>query len=1290
MKFLHVSDIHFNPAGDGRATRDLRSKFKKYTIEKGLQDIDEVFFTGDFRHAAKQAGQNPLEVAQNAVNFLCDIAECVGVTDLKHIHIVPGNHDLDRECNKEENCRILDEIYKQYDPDDGCFTGYIKENVASLDYLRRRFGFFEKCAELLHNQIWSEFRSGWIHRYQSFDEYNIIYLNTAIASGRDKDRHNLLIGTNDFEKTLQHSEGKPLIILAHNPLSHLAYEEQNIVKNLLKDSGIPAIWFCGDIHETRYDKNYDIACLSVGCMIKQRGTEASFFVGEIVKHRGVSISAHCFVSKHGQWQPEEALTRRVTESLPDDLKPPPAGIIPKENNLPERNFYFTGREEQLQAVAVAFRKNHTVIVKQTISGLGGVGKTQLAREFAYRYGANYKNGVWEINADSTATVYAGFVEFSKTFHIELPEDFKEEELCWAIRNWLRNTDQWLLIFDNLDNEDTISPYIPDNNICGHILVTTRNSNMAIAQQIDLSVFELEEAINFLDKRLVGCKHLEKDREALKKELCNRLGCLPLALEQAAAYIQVTRTSFSRYLELLEQSGLEAFEIDVDGYNKPEHYAKSVTTTWEISFNTIALEGAKQLFCLCVYLAPDRIPVKLFSEMREILPEPIRSNLSTILQTNRIVTELRRYSLTSGDSEHISIHRLVQEVVRNKIKPDRQWMHYDLELLYNSFSFKYGSVESHEQFLLYIPHVEAFANMSKVLLTEESEQELLALLYGVGGRGYDYLGQYSKAIKWNQDALDIRKRILGETHYMTAVSYNNLASAYEAAGNYTKALDLYELALKIFCKELGVDHATVASAYSNIAGIYDCQGQFDKALEYYQKALDIRLSIYGEKHNETADIYNNIAFVYGRLARYREALENHAKVLEIRKVEVGENHILTATSYSNIAYIYTCLGDFTKALEMQHMTLNIREAILGAEHPDTLTTYMNIAFIQLKSGNYVDALNIYNKIIPIYENTCGQHHIDTAAVYCNAAGGYYSIGNYSTALKYYNLALNIREQVLGSDHPDTATIYGNIAAVYADQGSYDLALKNYENALVIWKKYFGEDHPNTAEAYNSIATIYDAIGNEDKALELYKKALNIREKVLGKEHLDTAISYNNVAAAIDARGEHIQAMELYQRVLTIRKRILGEEHPDIASVCNNIAAVYGELGEYDKALDNYQKALKIYEKVLGEEHPDIATVYNNIGTIFDSCGDYLTALKWMRTGLDIREKLLGSHHLDTADSYINVAAVLESLGQLLEALTFYKKAYPVYKTVLGEDSIYTVYVQKKIEELENKKSPDSKN
>lgn len=1280
MKFLHISDIHFNPSDDGRATRDLRLKFKRYTVEKRLNDMDDIFFTGDFRHAAKQANQDPSEVARNAVGFLRDLAECAGVTDSAHIHIVPGNHDLAREKDSAENRALLQEIYTQYDPYEGRFTGRIRDHTASLDYLRARFGFFEECAALLQNQVWSEFKTGWIHRYRDFDDYGILYLNTAIASGRDSDRHNLLIGTDDFEKALRHVQGKPLIILAHNPLSHLEYNEQTVIKNLLKDSGAPVLWLCGDVHDTRYNKSYDVACLSAGCMIKQKETEASFFAGEFVKHRGVFIAAHAYAAKHGYWQFEEALTKRVNESLPDILRPPPIGPMPKMNNLPERNHYFTGREEPLRAIAETFRRNRAVVVKQTISGLGGVGKTQLAREFAYRYGANYETGIWEINADSAATIYAGFVEFSRIFQIDLPADFTEDDLRREVSQWMQEHDRWLIIFDNLDNEDTVSPYLPVNRVCGHILVTTRKLDMDFGGHIDLSVFDLDEAIQFFDNRLAECVHLETDGNILKKDLCCRLGCLPLALEQAAAYIKVTRTSFSRYLQLLGESGLEAFEDE--GYT-PEFYSKTVTTTWEISFRTIALEGARQLFYLCAYLAPDRIPVKLFSEKRELLPEPLCGNLSTILETNRIVTELRRYSLTGGNSEYINIHRLVQEVVRNKIKTDNQWARYDLHLLDESFAFKYGDVASHEAFLAYIPHVEAFAAVGKTYLTEGEDQELLALLFGTGGRGYDYLGEYQKSIKWTQAALDIRKTLLGENHYMTAVSYNNLASAYQTAGAYETAMQLFQRAFEIFHEKLGPDHDATASTYSNIAGLYDSQGEYDKALEYYRQALDIRLRIYGENSNETADIYNNIAFVYNRLARYQDALELHEKVLEIRKTTLGEHHLLTATSYGNIAYTYSSLGNFGKALEMQRIVLDIRMTVLGAEHPDTLTAYMNIASTYTSVADYDQALAIYHDIIPIYETTRGPGHLDMATVYNSIGGVYYSKGDYPASLQYFIRALDIREKSLGESHPDTATVYGNIAAVYGDLGSYDKALEFYGKAAAAWEKRLGREHPATAEALNSIATIYDEKGDYDKALELYKQTLDIREKVFGKEHPDTAISYNNIASALDARGDHEYALELYQRVLKIRENVFGAEHPETAAVYNNIAAVYGELGRLDEALDMYQKALDIYEKVLGKKHLCTATVCNNIGTIYDSLGNYPAALTWMQRGLTIREDVQGSHHLDTADSYMNIAAVQESLGEPEKALILFGKALAVFKDELGNDNLYTIYVQKSIEDLEER-------
>lgn len=368
MKFLHISDIHFNPDDDGRATRDLRKKFLQYALEKEIIDIDEIFFTGDFRHALKQKDQPIEDVAQNTVNFLRAIASCVGVSDDSHIHIVPGNHDLSREVDAKTNSNILRSVYKNYDKHNGRFAGYVNKNKPSLAYLRDRFAFFKRCAELLNNKVWADFENGQIHRVVSFegcDAYSIVYLNTAIASGYDKFKHNLLIGTDDFEKALQQVSGRMVIVLAHNPLFHLALEEQNIIRNIIKDINTPILWLCGDAHKAQYDKSYDIVCVTTGCMIQENGTEASFVIGELSEFGSLTMEAHGYAAEHGYWQPEEALSKRIKESIPKAFRPALSGDLADINNSIERNSYFTGKYNDLQDVNESLRQNNLNGVEDT-------------------------------------------------------------------------------------------------------------------------------------------------------------------------------------------------------------------------------------------------------------------------------------------------------------------------------------------------------------------------------------------------------------------------------------------------------------------------------------------------------------------------------------------------------------------------------------------------------------------------------------------------------------------------------------------------------------------------------------------------------------------------------------------------------------------------------------------------------------------------------------------------------------------------------------------------------------
>ena len=340
--------------------------------------------------------------------------------------------------------------------------------------------------------------------------------------------------------------------------------------------------------------------------------------------------------------------------------------IIEHNNLPTRNKYFSGRADQLESINNLFKKkaNNAVNICQTVSGLGGIGKTQLAIEYAYRYSGNFKNCIWFINAETTTTTQNYFVDFASHFKLSLPEDFKSEDLQWAIKTWLTNNKDWLLIFDNLETAGTITPYLP-GKINGRMIVTTRNTEIDLGVQVALGVFDADEALRFLQRRFsnddsINMEHYPfDDFTEQAPKLTARLGNLPLALEQAAAYIKKMKCRIADYIKLLGESSVEAFE-DEDA--TALYYEKIVSDTWSISFEALST-SAQYMMNLCAYMAPDKIPVAFFVEMREKLPSPLREDLATELKTNRVFGDLRTYSLADGNAYFINIHRLVQEVVR---------------------------------------------------------------------------------------------------------------------------------------------------------------------------------------------------------------------------------------------------------------------------------------------------------------------------------------------------------------------------------------------------------------------------------------------------------------------------------------------------------------------------------------------------------------------------------------------------------------------------------------------------
>ena len=395
MKFLHISDIHFDPENDGFATKDLKNKIEKFFIDKGILNIDEIFFTGDFRNAWKRC--DPDIVAKNAVAFLIFIGNCVGVDDLSHIHIVPGNHDLDRiGIIREDGTRlsdgtILDEIYKKYDIHRGSFN-YEIYGVDANQYLKSRFSFFEKCVDLLQNSIWHNFQNNSVHRIKQFENYNIIYLNSAIASGSGTHKHDLIIQLDEFHDCVLKSEKKPLIILSHNPLEHIREDERVRIKNILIDNDMPVLWLSGDTHSIQYDNTFNIANITVGCMLKESGTKAAFYVGNISDKFKIEIKAFGYDSENLAWTFDEGITKRVMQTVErisnssiknvQDIYEMQQALHSKMGRFHyiSESTQFYGRTDEIEKLKI-FCQNKEKFLWWLVVGEGGTGKSRLVYEF---------------------------------------------------------------------------------------------------------------------------------------------------------------------------------------------------------------------------------------------------------------------------------------------------------------------------------------------------------------------------------------------------------------------------------------------------------------------------------------------------------------------------------------------------------------------------------------------------------------------------------------------------------------------------------------------------------------------------------------------------------------------------------------------------------------------------------------------------------------------------------------------------------------------------------------------
>ncbi|HLO85150.1 MAG TPA: tetratricopeptide repeat protein [Nostocaceae cyanobacterium] len=719
---------------------------------------------------------------------------------------------------------------------------------------------------------------------------------------------------------------------------------------------------------------------------------------------------------------------------------------------------FIGRETELENLHQELQISQQVAIV-AVRGMGGVGKTELATQYAKQYLQNYPGGVCWLSAPGLE-VGISILRFAEDkFNIIAPDDRElvdRVKFCW--QRW-PNGEVLLIIDDVTDYKKQVLPYLPPQVSRFKVLVTTRFQFDRTLRQIRLDVLKPRAAMQLLIL-YVGRERIKQEAWTARK-ICRFLGYLPLGLELVGRYLDLMPDlSLEKLLQRLEKKKLEHEAIAKA--NPLMRYEYGVAEAIALSWEQLD-ENAKGLACrLSLYALAD-IPFDWEGieddEEQEILETAINDLVHRHLLQRKIKGIYRLHPL---------VRQFLQMQLNKSENADEVKTAFIAQMMEIGEQIpQQPTIDLIKQVFIYIPHIAEVVNHLKDYISDDNFIRPFTRL------GWFYQGQglYQQAEPYYQQCLELAKHRLGKEHPQVATSLNNLAALYYSTGRYTEAEPLYQDALAMRKRLLGDEHPDVAASLNNLAGLYESTGRYTEAEPLYQDALAMTKRLLGDEHPDVATSLNNLAELYRVTGRYTEAEPLYAQALAMTKRLLGDEHPDVATSLNNLALLYYSTGRYTEAEPLYAQALAMRKRLLGDEHPDVAASLNNLAALYKSIGRYTDAEPLYTESLAMTKRLLGDEHPQVAASLNNLAGLYESTGRYTEAEPLYLQALELRKRLLGDEHPDVATSLNNLAALYESTGRYTEAEPLYLEAVEIFQRCLGANHPNTVTARKNLAGLW---------------------------------------------------------------------------------------------------------------------------------------------------------------------------------------------------------------------------
>ncbi|WP_007517381.1 FxSxx-COOH system tetratricopeptide repeat protein [Pseudofrankia saprophytica] len=849
----------------------------------------------------------------------------------------------------------------------------------------------------------------------------------------------------------------------------------------------------------------------------------------------------------------------VTEMV-DTTAPVTRGVPSVWGSVPQRNKNFTGRETLLADLRERLTGKVTAVLPHALHGLGGVGKTQLAIEYAYRYAEDY-DLVWWVSADQQPLARSALAGLAPRLGLTGVAAGRLEDVVPAVLDALRTGRpyaRWLLIFDNADQPETIRELIPQliegtTHSPGHVLVTSRNHRWeSQADVVEVDVFDRDESLAFLKRRVPGIGTDDADRLAVE------LGDLPLALEQAGALQAETGMRVEDYLRLLAK---EASKLLAE--NPPSDYPVPVAAAWALSVSRLSeqLPFAMDLLRRCAFFGPEPIPRDVFDRGRSVIDSPLRASLEDPILVSRAMRELGRYALARIDNRNksVQVHRLIQRLIREELDEEQSaGMQREVhELLAAADPLDASDPANwprYEELLAHVIPAEVVSSAHPRVRRLFSN--MVQYLYETGD--YTTCRQLVELAidQWTADPGQDERDVLRMRALKTDVLWQ--------LGHYSEAYNLRRPTLDRMRDTLGYEDEDTLIVTSGHGADLRVRGEFAAARDLDEDSLARHLRIFTAEHPRTFNIANNLAVDCGLNSEYRRARELDEKTYQDRLDFYGaDDHPSVIFSLSAWARDMRQAGDYVAGRKTAEQAYQRYQVLLKSggrrfteTHPWVLLAAKDLSVARRKAGEFESALDLGKEVHEKYERTYDKRHLDRLAAGMNLGNALRARDELEEAANVIMETVARYKESLAPSHPYVHGCALNLALVQRQLGEVAAARELLETSRAGLETSLGQTHHYSLTCVFNLANVHAELGDWERARQLDEEALAGLEKRLGQQHPHTIACAANLSLDLSALGKTEEAEQRQAEALQQYTAVLGPDHPDVQ------AAAAGRRVDFD--------------------------------------------------------------------------------------------------------------------------------